>query len=52
MPFFCTDDNTKIYYEERGNGENVVFIHGWDCNRHFLQDADNFNKVVMEFIDK
>ena len=46
MPFFCTDDNTKIYYEERGNGENVVFIHGWDCNRHF------FSKQVPAFAEK
>jgi len=29
MPFFTTTDNTHIYYEERGTGKPVIFIHGW-----------------------
>lgn len=33
MPFILTRDNTKIYYEEEGKGEAIVFIHGWAANR-------------------
>ena len=43
MPYFATEDNCKIYYEESGEGEAVVFVHGWDCNRHF------FKKQIPEF---
>jgi pimeloyl-ACP methyl ester carboxylesterase len=37
MPYFATKDNCKLYYEERGEGKAVVFIHGWSCNRHFYK---------------
>lgn len=46
MPYFATSDNTKIYYDEYGTGENIVFIHGWDCNRHF------FKKQIPVFAEK
>lgn len=46
MPFFATEDNCKIYYEEKGNGKAVVFVHGWSCNRHY------FKKQIPEFIKK
>lgn len=30
MPYYNTNlDNIQLYYEERGQGEPVVFIHGW-----------------------
>jgi non-heme chloroperoxidase len=29
MPFIDTNDGTKIYHEDRGEGEPVLFIHGW-----------------------
>jgi pimeloyl-ACP methyl ester carboxylesterase len=29
MPFIDANDGTKIYYEDRGEGEPVLFIHGW-----------------------
>ena len=35
MPYFTTDDNCRLYYEECGQGRPVVLIHGWSCNRHF-----------------
>lgn len=38
MPQFVTTDNVSLYYEERGTGDPVVFIHGWTCNRHFFAD--------------
>ena len=46
MPYFATQDNCRLYYELRGEGKAVVFIHGWDCNRHF------FKKQVPEFAKK
>ena len=46
MSYFATEDNCRIYYEESGEGEAVVFVHGWDCNRHF------FKKQIPEFAKK
>lgn len=46
MPYFCTEDNCKLYYEERGEGKAVVFVHGWDCSRH------HFKKQVPVFREK
>lgn len=46
MPYFVTDDNNRIYYEERGRGEPLVFIHGWTCSRRF------FKHQVPEFSKK
>ncbi|HIU25745.1 MAG TPA: alpha/beta hydrolase [Candidatus Copromorpha excrementigallinarum] len=43
MPYFATDDNCRLYYEEKGEGKAVVFVHGWSCNRHF------FEKQLPEF---
>jgi len=37
MPYFATRDNCKIYYEEKGTGKPVVFIHGWSANRHYYK---------------
>ena len=37
MPFYSTDDGTRLYYEIHGRGEdNIIFIHGLTANhRHF-----------------
>ena len=37
MPFFTTNDNCKLFFEEKGQGKAVIFIHGWSCNRHFFK---------------
>jgi pimeloyl-ACP methyl ester carboxylesterase len=29
MPHFVTSDNVQIYYEEKGEGLPIIFIHGW-----------------------
>ncbi|MCY6957019.1 alpha/beta fold hydrolase [Clostridium brassicae] len=29
MSYILTDDNVKIFYKDKGIGENIVFIHGW-----------------------
>lgn len=45
MPIFCTDDNVKIYYEDKGEGKPIVFIHGWSCSRrHFEKQRKELQK--------
>jgi pimeloyl-ACP methyl ester carboxylesterase len=29
MPFIETSDGTRLHYQDRGEGEPIVFIHGW-----------------------
>jgi len=29
MSYYVTADNTKLYYETEGEGQPVVFVHGW-----------------------
>ena len=28
MPYLTMQDGTKIYYEDRGNGQTILFAHG------------------------
>jgi len=28
-------DSAKIYYEDQGSGEPIVFVHGWTCSSRF-----------------
>ena len=42
MAYFLTDDHMKIYYEVEGEGQPIVFTHGWTCNHGF------FKKQVAE----
>ncbi|MDQ0216034.1 pimeloyl-ACP methyl ester carboxylesterase [Oikeobacillus pervagus] len=42
MPFFCTEDHASLYFEDKGQGKPIVFIHGWSCSRH------HFSKQVNE----
>jgi non-heme chloroperoxidase len=46
LPYFCTDDNVKIYYEDKGKGKPVVLIHGWSCSRrHFSKQRKELEKT-------
>jgi pimeloyl-ACP methyl ester carboxylesterase len=36
MSYFTTSDNCKLYYEEHGTGEHLIFIHGWTANTMFF----------------
>ncbi len=36
-------DNTKIYYEERGEGETVLFLHGLSSSHFELRRGELAN---------
>ena len=46
MAFYRTEDNCNLYYEEYGQGEPLVFIHGWACHHGF------FKYQIQEFQKK
>lgn len=37
MAYFLADDNAKIFYEIKGEGKPLIFIHGWTCNHEFFK---------------
>jgi pimeloyl-ACP methyl ester carboxylesterase len=45
MSYFTTADDCKLYYEEHGTGEHLLFIHGWSCNLGFFKrQIEHFSK--------
>jgi len=32
MPYFQLEKNVKLYYEDRGEGIPILFVHGWTSN--------------------
>ncbi len=48
-----TKDGAKIYYEERGEGQPILLVHGWMCSSRFWQKnvpelADEFRVVTID----
>jgi pimeloyl-ACP methyl ester carboxylesterase len=42
MPYL-TRDGVKLYYEDAGSGQAIVFIHGWCCDHtHFARQFEHF----------
>jgi pimeloyl-ACP methyl ester carboxylesterase len=35
MPYFETGDGVPIYYEDHGDGEPILLIHGWTMNAEY-----------------
>ncbi|MCX7634478.1 MAG: alpha/beta hydrolase [Syntrophales bacterium] len=45
MPFFVTEDQIKLYYEDHGRGKPVVLIHGLTAShRHFCKQIDTLQQ--------
>lgn len=39
MSYFSTSDHVQIYYEERGKGKPIIFIHGWASDHSSFHDS-------------
>lgn len=35
MPYLETPDDIPLYYEEHGDGETILLVHGWMCNAEY-----------------
>lgn len=35
MPYVETPDGVPLYYEEHGEGETILLIHGWTMNAEY-----------------
>jgi pimeloyl-ACP methyl ester carboxylesterase len=42
-----TEDGAKIYYEDHGEGQPILLVHGWMCSSKFWQK--NFPGLASEF---
>ena len=45
MAYFNLDDNVQLYYEEQGQGQPLIFIHGvWMSSRFFYKQLPYFGQ--------
>jgi len=44
MPFITTQDGTEIYYKDWGQGQPIVFSHGWPLS------ADDWDNQMLYFL--
>jgi non-heme chloroperoxidase len=45
MPYIEVEKDVNLYYEEAGNGQTIIFIHGvWMSSRFFQQQLNFFKK--------
>lgn len=47
MAFIKTNDNAKIFYEDKGQGKPLVMIPGWGCSRNFFKK--NIDELAKSF---
>lgn len=54
MPYFETHDGVPIYYEDQGEGETILLVHGWMMNaeywwqKNFEVLADSHRVVALD----
>ena len=50
MPYVKLNDGNKIWYEEKGKGTPIIFIHGWlGSSWHFTNQINHFSKTHRVF---
>ena len=50
MPYVKLKDGNRLWYEEKGKGMPIVFIHGWlGSSWHFSNQIDYFSKAYRVF---
>ena len=51
MPYLTMQDGTKLYYQDRGKGQTILFAHGLNSshikNRDFLDEFRDEYKRIM-----
>ena len=51
MPYVKLKDGNRLWYEEKGKGTPIVFIHGWQGSTwHFSNQIDYFSKAYRVFV--
>jgi pimeloyl-ACP methyl ester carboxylesterase len=51
MPFVGLEDGNKLWYEEKGSGMPIVFLHGWMGSSFcFSNQIDYFSKAYRVFV--
>lgn len=51
VPYVKLKDGNRLWYEEKGKGTPIVFIHGWlGSSWHFSNQLDYFSKTYRVFI--
>src|ERR1700712_2042174 len=46
MPYVTTKDGVEIYYKDWGEGQPIVFSHGWPLS------ADDWDNQMLFFLDQ
>jgi len=51
VPYVKLKDGSRLWYEEKGKGMSIVFIHGWlGSSWHFSNQIDYFSKAYRVFV--
>lgn len=53
MPYVDVEKEVRYYYEDRGQGKPIVFVHGWGMNRmvwerQAIDFSDNFRVITID----
>ncbi|WP_419882504.1 alpha/beta fold hydrolase [Peribacillus sp. B-H-3] len=54
MPFIHIEKDTELYYEEKGQGKPIIFLHGvWMSSRFFEKQlsyfSENYQTILVDF---